>query len=121
MFAINDNVAYMVLRVADELGLKVPDELIQTGFDGMSIASISQPTITTIVQDSTAIADEASRLLVESIKKRGKKNDYQVLFYISSSTCTERAHYQKNKIQLKYRYKLFEDWCCFFVCVRVHI
>ena len=82
MFAINDNVAYMVLRVADELGLKVPDELIVTGVDGMSIASISQPTITTIVQDSTAIADEASRLLVESIKKRGEKERLSGTIYI---------------------------------------
>ncbi|MBB1165963.1 LacI family transcriptional regulator [Lacticaseibacillus rhamnosus] len=82
VFAINDNVAYMVLRVADELGLKVPDELIVTGFDGMSIASISQPTITTIVQDSTAIADEASRLLVESIKKRGEKERLSGTIYI---------------------------------------
>ena len=69
VFAINDNVAYMVLKVAEELDLRVPEDLIVTGFDGMSIAAISRPTITTIVQDSTTIANKASQLLVETIKK----------------------------------------------------
>lgn len=76
VFAINDNVAYMVLQVAKRFHLSVPEDLIVTGFDGMSIASISEPTITTIVQDSTAIANQASQLLVDAIKENND-NDFQ--------------------------------------------
>ena len=67
IFGINDNVAYMIIRAAQKLNLKVPEQISVIGFDGSSFSEISAPKITTIVQDTTAIAQEACRVLLSQM------------------------------------------------------
>ncbi len=58
IFAANDEMAFGVMRVADDLGLKVPDDLSLVGFDGTRFSSFVIPALSTIRRQT----DEMSRL-----------------------------------------------------------
>lgn len=70
IFGINDNVAYMIIRAAQRLQIKVPEQISVIGFDGSSFSEISAPKITTIVQDTDKIAVEACRVLVQQMNNQ---------------------------------------------------
>ena len=72
IFAANDDMAAGVIRVADRLGIKVPDELSVAGCDDIALAQQVYPALTTIRQPLAAMADRAVMKLVEST--RGKKS-----------------------------------------------
>ena len=55
IFAASDLMAAGVLAGAREAGLRVPDDLAVIGFDDISLASLIQPSLTTVRQDMTAI------------------------------------------------------------------
>jgi LacI family transcriptional regulator len=63
----NDLIAIGVLDAAEELGLAVPDDLALTGFDDISVATVSRPALTTIRQPTTAVIDSAVDLLLALI------------------------------------------------------
>jgi LacI family transcriptional regulator len=58
IFAANDEMAFGVMRVADDLGLKIPDDLSLVGFDGTLFSSFVIPALSTIRRQT----DEMSRL-----------------------------------------------------------
>jgi len=58
IFAANDEMAFGVMHVAHELGLKIPDDLSLVGFDGTSFSSFVIPTLSTIRRQT----DEMARL-----------------------------------------------------------
>jgi len=59
----NDNIAAGICTRAEELGYKVPDDFIVTGFDDMEKAAFFQPQITTISNDRKKIATAVVDLL----------------------------------------------------------
>jgi LacI family transcriptional regulator len=68
IFAMNDIVATLVLRAAQEVGLKVPDDLSLVGFDNHpELAERVTPTLTTVAQNTWLLACEASRRLLTLI------------------------------------------------------
>lgn len=66
IFAANDDMAVGVIRVADRLGIKVPEQLSVAGCDDIALAQQIYPALTTINQPLAAMADEAVRLLIDS-------------------------------------------------------
>ena len=71
IFAANDDMAAGVIRVADRLGIKVPDELSVAGFDDIALARQVYPALTTINQPLSAMAEHAAVALIASV--RGKR------------------------------------------------
>jgi LacI family transcriptional regulator len=63
----NDLIAIGVLDAAEELGLSVPTDLAITGFDDISVATVSRPALTTIRQPTTEVIDSAIDLLLALI------------------------------------------------------
>lgn len=61
--ALNDLLALGVLQAADELGIRVPDELSVIGFDDIDAARLVTPPLTTIRQSAT----EVGAALVEEL------------------------------------------------------
>lgn len=53
----NDNIAAGICTRAEELGYKVPDDFIVTGFDDMEKAAFFQPQLTTVSNDREKIAN----------------------------------------------------------------
>jgi LacI family transcriptional regulator len=66
----NDLIAIGVLRQFLLAGVRVPDEVLVTGFDDIASAELSAPSLTTVRQPHDAIAFEALRLLTERLDRR---------------------------------------------------
>lgn len=63
--AFNDLVALEVIRVAAEFGLKVPEDLLVTGFDNIDFSGFTSPSITTAAAPGRAMGQAAMKALLE--------------------------------------------------------
>jgi DNA-binding LacI/PurR family transcriptional regulator len=63
--AMNDLVAMLVLEAAEQVGLRIPDELGVVGFDNLDCAVTNN--LTTVAQQPYEIGSEAARLLLQGI------------------------------------------------------
>jgi LacI family transcriptional regulator len=65
VFAANDMSALGVMKVAGELGLRVPEDLSVIGFDDIPEAVRSLPPLTTVAQPLHDLGAQALRMLIE--------------------------------------------------------
>ncbi len=72
IFAANDDMAAGVIRVADRLGVKVPEQLSVAGCDDIALAQQIYPALTTINQPLTQMAETAVLKLIESQRSKKK-------------------------------------------------
>jgi LacI family transcriptional regulator len=70
IFAGNDEMAAGVIHAAEELGLKIPDDLSLAGYDDSHLASRVVPQLTTFRREYEAMAAMAVRKLVANIEGR---------------------------------------------------
>ncbi len=70
IFAANDDMAAGVLRTADRLGIKVPEQLSIAGCDDISLAQQIYPALTTIRQPLSSMAERAAKALIEHSRNR---------------------------------------------------
>ena len=68
IFAANDLSAIQVVRVADERGWRVPDDLSVVGFDNIPESALVEPPITTVDQSIQELGREAVRLLLRLLR-----------------------------------------------------
>ena len=64
--AMNDLVAMLVFEAAEQVGLRIPDDLGVVGFDNLDCADIKD--LTTVAQRPFEIGSEAARLLLRRIR-----------------------------------------------------
>jgi len=64
IFSANDDMAAGVIRVALRMGLRIPDDLSVAGCDDIALAQQIFPSLTTIRQPLRAMAEAASRALI---------------------------------------------------------
>ncbi|MGB3724518.1 MAG: LacI family DNA-binding transcriptional regulator [Glaciecola sp.] len=69
LLCMSDILALSALKVARELGIRVPQDVQITGFDDIPEAARSEPTLTTICQQSIEKGRIAANLLLESLKQ----------------------------------------------------
>ncbi|MFC4025247.1 LacI family DNA-binding transcriptional regulator [Oceanobacillus longus] len=69
----SDLMAYGVMKAVKETGLKIPEDISITGFDGLVINEYTQPTLTTAKQDFYEIGRQSALLLQQLME--GKKVD----------------------------------------------
>lgn len=65
LLCMSDVIALSAIRVAKKLGVKVPEQLKIVGFDDIPEASRSEPTLTTVCQQSREKGRLAARMLLE--------------------------------------------------------
>jgi DNA-binding LacI/PurR family transcriptional regulator len=68
IFVANDLMAEGAVRVLQELGRRVPDDVAVVGFDDSSAALASRPQLTTIHQPVEEMAAEMARLLLAQLR-----------------------------------------------------
>jgi len=56
------------MNVIEEKGLRIPEDISVTGFDGILISQVLRPKLTTVKQDTEAIGHEAARMLIDWIE-----------------------------------------------------
>ncbi len=67
VLASDDQMAVGTLKAAIHAGLRVPEDLSITGFDGIDISSYTSPSITTVRQPIGAMGRQAIDLILEQI------------------------------------------------------
>jgi len=70
IFAANDDMAAGVVRVADRMGINIPGELSVAGCDDVALAQQIYPALTTLRQPLAAMAERATRALIEHSKTK---------------------------------------------------
>lgn len=69
VFGLNDTLALGAMRVLQESGLRIPDDVHVVGFDGLDEAEYSIPSLTTVDPGRSWIASEAVSTLRERIAR----------------------------------------------------
>jgi LacI family transcriptional regulator len=67
VFAVTDHEAVYVYKAAQELGLRIPDDVSVVGFADLDFASTLSPPLTTMRQRPQEIGRQAARLIVDRI------------------------------------------------------
>ncbi|MDI5964883.1 LacI family DNA-binding transcriptional regulator [Streptomyces sp. SL13] len=63
----NDQMAVGALRVLEHRGLRVPDDIAVTGFDGIPLTRLTRPPVTTVRQPAGRLGENAVDLLVQRL------------------------------------------------------
>lgn len=69
IFAANDEMAFGVLKVAHQLGVKIPDELSLVSFDGTPFSRFAVPTLSTIIRQTGPMARLATQKILAQINE----------------------------------------------------
>jgi GntR family transcriptional regulator of arabinose operon len=68
IFALNDYVAILALRVMKHMNIKVPQQMSIVGFDDVDIAAHLEVPLTTVVQEQFRIGQRAAQLLIDRLE-----------------------------------------------------
>lgn len=68
LFVASDLMAVGALRVLEERGMRVPDDVAVVGYDDLDVAGRTTPPLTTVSNPIGELATRATRLLLESIQ-----------------------------------------------------
>lgn len=99
----NDEMALGVIEALNEGGVRVPEDVIVTGFDNLSSSELSSPRLSTVDRDLTQLNYTALDLLIEKIEGREAREsvpfDYKVIL---SESCGCHAPDHQETIRMKY-------------------
>ncbi|MET0713964.1 MAG: LacI family DNA-binding transcriptional regulator [Mycetocola sp.] len=73
VFGLNDTLALGAVRVLQEAGRRIPQDVAVIGFDGLDETKYSLPTLSTVDPGRDEIADTAVRVLAERIANRDEQ------------------------------------------------
>ena len=68
IFGFNDTVAISVYKAAEDLGLRIPEDISVVGFDDSKMASYVSPPLTTVSQPSYEKGYEAAKILLDLVE-----------------------------------------------------
>jgi LacI family transcriptional regulator len=68
--ASSDTLAVALIRLLHDMGLKVPDDMAVTGFDGLDFTGFTEPSIATVVQPVARLAERVAETLLLSMKSK---------------------------------------------------
>lgn len=74
-----DQTAFGVIRLLEEAGVRVPDDVIVTGFDGILAGRLMEPQLTTVRQPMEDMGREAARMLLSRNGEPWEKAERRVL------------------------------------------
>jgi LacI family transcriptional regulator len=78
IFAGADIAALGVMRAAEELGLRIPEDLSIVGYDNIYVSTINRVSLTTMDQSGSLTGSGAARLLLERIDGRAVPVHYVI-------------------------------------------
>jgi LacI family transcriptional regulator len=68
VFAVTDHEALLVYQVAEQLGLRIPDDLSVVGFADLDFSASLSPPLTTVRQKPKEIGRQAARLVIDRLE-----------------------------------------------------
>ncbi len=74
VFAVNELFAVTIIKIANKMGLKVPEELAVIAFTDGIISKYSTPTITTVSQNGIEMGNTAAKILIERLESEDQED-----------------------------------------------
>lgn len=74
----NDVLAAGVIKRANELGIRIPEDVSVTGFDDLELASVVVPQLTTVHVPHREMGRTAATVLVDMVEKRNSPNSTEL-------------------------------------------
>lgn len=68
VFAVNELFAVTIIKIANKMGIKVPEDLAVIAFTDGIISKYSTPTITTVSQNGAEMGSVAAKILIERLE-----------------------------------------------------
>jgi LacI family transcriptional regulator len=75
IFAVNELFAVTTIKLANKMGLKVPDDISVIGFTDGIISQFSTPTITTVSQNGIKMGGRAAKMLIERLEMEEEEEE----------------------------------------------
>jgi len=75
VFAVNELFAVTVIKEANRIGLKVPDDISIIGFTDGIISKYSSPSITTVSQNGIKMGAKAAQMLIERLETEEEEDE----------------------------------------------
>jgi DNA-binding LacI/PurR family transcriptional regulator len=79
IFAGHDRIAYVIYTVAEELGLRIPEDLSMVGYDDLRPTCSHMVSLTTMHQPIYEMGQESMRLIMKKLSGEGKKSQQVIL------------------------------------------
>jgi LacI family transcriptional regulator, galactose operon repressor len=88
-FCINDFTAVAVMKLLQDNGIKVPEDVAIIGFDGLAFTEFTSPALTTVVQPVQELATESVKLLLNKLKGVKKTQKIKLIkpYLVHSGSC----------------------------------
>jgi LacI family transcriptional regulator len=77
VFAVNELFAVTIIKMANKMGLKVPQDLAVIAFTDGIISKYSTPTITTVTQNGNEMGNMAAKILIERLEAEHNEEDFE--------------------------------------------
>lgn len=109
----NDSMAISVCSTLFEHGIKVPDDVIVTGFDGIELGRFYTPRITTAYDDKIKTGEVISEIIKDIIDGNPPKDKTYIIEYeaIYSQSCgCEKIHANNFNDHIEYLYTELADF-----------
>ncbi len=90
IFTINDFAALDVIEVAEDLGIKVPEDLQIIGYDGIKMAMERQYVVSTIKQPLEEMSKKAVELILDIIDDKEHTRQYLIPGYYVEGKTTKK-------------------------------
>ncbi len=87
VFAMSDLMALGAIRALNDHGLRVPQDISVSGYDGIALGRYSNPRLTTIRQNSERLAQRGAEILLNCIENGSSAVHEVVTFAASSIIC----------------------------------
>ena len=99
----NDEMALGVIEALNEGGVRVPEDVIVTGFDNLSSSELSNPRLSTVDRDLTLLNYTALDLLIQKIEGRLDRDSVPFQYnIICSESCGCHGAAHPDTIRMKY-------------------
>ncbi|MCI0130397.1 MULTISPECIES: LacI family DNA-binding transcriptional regulator [Enterococcaceae] len=98
IFASNDMDAALILQVAKEKRIRVPEDLLLVGYDGTLMTRSILPDLTTIIQPIDEMAEIAIDILMKRINKKETEKEYILPVKIWRGKTSKKDSYKSDII-----------------------
>jgi DNA-binding LacI/PurR family transcriptional regulator len=78
LFVWTDSVAFKIMAVAHNLGIRIPEDLSIVGYDNIQQASLPQLSLTSIDQSGRLLGEKSAQMLIERIDGRSREEHFIV-------------------------------------------
>jgi len=91
IFAVNDFTAIAVMKLLQESGYRIPEQIAITGYGDDPIATIAKPTLTTFQQKGYEMGREAVSMLINRLENPDANIEYQTKVFQGNLVIRESA------------------------------